>query len=236
MSSNKDVNHSNKISGHKISDEQLSQLYLKRKACNKLPSSLKMDSAKRLAKKQLNKQSWWRFNFDKYTQLGAIAVTALIALLVMTPQLKLTLPFVHSIYSETPENIGYSLVEFHVIRNSSELKGSEELNMDTLNQEVLGDNSRLVDYLNASKTLKNQQVFTQVHHQKYARVIRQNEELALLTCDKALMKISKDVLIALENMQTKFPKDLKQGQIVSITFNQNGQIISLYDDIQKDNC
>lgn len=199
------------MSDHQHNPEaDLSKLYQQRKSAQKAPYSVRR---KILLMAQRNrKKHSLKINFFSWASgiSVAAAITLLITLIALQRQELQQFP--HS-----TQQIEW--VEIH-----------------SLNEEYarVSADTKIKYEQNYAQYLSQQQTFAR-HHGKVATLNLLDEGWELTTCDEKLVKISAQLVQALSNLN-KIERQLKSGDWVDISFNQDGRIIAITHNEKYQHC
>ncbi|WP_371195514.1 hypothetical protein [Glaciecola sp. SC05] len=124
-----------------------------------------------------------------------------------------------------PITISYRSIQIHSLE-------SEQL--------AVTDNAKNLFQYNEERHKALVEQAQQIEQQQVLRVIKQDSELQLVNCNDELIEISKQALAML--VASDFPlinpsnKRFNEGQLLAITFDQNGYILHIDDTAQTKQC
>ncbi len=180
---------------------QLNELYQRRKSAYKVPSSIKRRILHAANKKE--DSNWLNFNFLNWTRgISLAAATAFLLRLIAIQR--------HDIFWPKQNNQQVQVVEIHTLADESQ---------------SLSENIQIKYAKNYQQYLQKQE-FSALHHRKKALLNITRAGWELSTCNLEIVKVSRDVLQALSNLE-RIERSLRQGDHVDIYFNHNGNIIAI---------
>lgn len=187
-------------------DELLKNLYQRRKQnidfCDAAQDPLLLA---KLDKRRHSTTDTPIMSFKSYLSLAATIFTIAISLIIVDAQMQSTQDSKELSLANEP----YISVELHV------LSSREELSINTQQKMIE------VQYQDLQKAKLDD------HQVRFAKVLEFNEDLALLTCDKELIKISKPVLDILFKSDQTLASKLSKGQTLALDSTYQGTILAL---------
>lgn len=209
-------------------DASLESLYQKRKLKHTSPSAVQHEILNTLARSTTAATPWWKINFKPYMQISAVACSVAVAFIVISIQLVNNNP--PPLALESADLADFQSVELHVLAPKAKQVASTQLSRSIATKE------RKVQYQSAQNVYMERQADLVIHQQGYATIVNSEEGLSLLTCDKNLLKLSQEVVDLLMSRHEKNTVDFSKGQMVALTFDDNGHIIDIRKEIKKTEC
>lgn len=206
-------------------DASLESLYQKRKLKHASPSAVKQEILDTLATSSTAATPWWKINVKPYMQISAVACSVAVAFIVISIQLVNNNPSPLAL-----ESADFQSVELHVLAPKAKQLANTQLSRSMATKE------RKVQYQSAQSVYMERQADLVIHQQAYATIVNSEEGLSLLTCDQNLLKLSQEVVDLLMSGHENETVDFSKGQMVALTFDDNGHIIDIRKEIEKTEC
>lgn len=180
-----------------ISETQLADMYLARKAATHPPSAIKRQVLRVATKPKVSAA-----NCLQRLQYVTMALSTLLLVGVVVMHRDKVEPM--------PSALHYTTVELHSMESESHNQFAH----------------LTVDYTSHSKRYQQQQAVMIAHHNKQAVLHRTTQGWELQTCDQQLLAVSKDLIDKMLEMKS-VDDNIKAGDSVNIQFNQAGMIVSI---------
>jgi len=230
-------NQSDKKANSQDTDDALNSLYQQRKGKHTSPSAVKQALLNTLAIKERRSKPWWKMNLRSYTQVSAVACSIAVAFIVISLQMVNKPPSPMMLESaELADTSSFQSVELHVLAPETEQLAKRSMSQSDMSPQKSTAQERKVQYQSAQSVYRARQADLAVYQQAYATIVNSEDGLSLLTCDKSLLKLSKEVVDLLVLGQDKETIDFSDGKMVALAFDRNGHIIDISQQTSKTQC